>query len=162
MGPPSRAVTFDLEVLLRDASIHEFQAQSGFPRAPYSAWASLVVATWFMLREVELLSLHVGDVLRELGVTSKRIGLRLNKSKTDVEAKGCMRYLACICNDERGRIEICPACQLDQVVQHRRDQGAQDGDPLFIAANGSQPDRKAVIQVWQAICRGHQLRDDLG
>eukprot|EP00971_Amphidinium_carterae_P227178 4506331-Amphidinium_carterae.1 len=90
LGPPSRAVTFDLEALLVDAHVRDFQAQCLMPRAPYSAWASLVVATWFLLREVELLSLHVGDVLREVGVTGKRMGLKLNKSKTDIEAKGCL------------------------------------------------------------------------
>eukprot|EP00971_Amphidinium_carterae_P221301 4393285-Amphidinium_carterae.1 len=162
LGPPSRAVTFDLEVLLKDIQVHEFQMQSAVPRAPCAAWASLVVATWFLLREVELMALHVGDVLREVGLTDKKLGLKLSKSKTDIEAKGCIRFPACICKEERGRVEICPACQLEQVAAMRKEQGAQDSDILFIAANGGPPDKRSVIQVWQDICYKHQLKDDLG
>ena len=57
---------------------------------------TLIAATWFLLRGLEIASARCADLA--LFRAKREARLRLPVSKTDVTAKGCERTHACICN----------------------------------------------------------------
>ena len=111
-------------------------------------WA---VGIHFILREVELATVMLADVSFDLG--ARRVTLMLPVSKTDAQAKGCRRTLACLAPSATEDCEgiMCPYCSTLKAV--RRQMAAtgvdtnmaeadvvplmgQTGDPLKVVDKG--------------------------
>ena len=130
IGPPSRAGEFDLFELL--AKFDEIQASA---TGPVDAADAVVVAVWWLLREIEASALTLKQV-RVLG--DKKIGeLSLGMTKTDIQGIGAKRRHECTCGLQGGRFaRACPVDALDRQLKRRRLAGAGPDDWLFPAADG--------------------------
>ena len=73
-------------------------------RLPYPA-ETVVAASWFLLRGIEIANVTCADVT--FRKERRAVVVRLPVSKTDVEAKGCERTHVCICNPVH--VPGCPA-----------------------------------------------------
>ena len=90
LGGPTRSEAFDLEKVVNHLLLHPIRVGQDGPESPLAA---IVVGTFFMLRELELSAIDVGDVM----FTENTITLSLPVSKVDWQAKGCRRTWNCIC-----------------------------------------------------------------
>ena len=113
LGPPSRAVVFPLSVLAK------------LPAKPKHELGSWPNARILASREVELstLSLSSDEIL--LNEERETVALRLSVSKSDPQAKGCSRTLACCCS--KSGANSCPfhAAKELILIQEKRTQRKQ-------------------------------------
>ncbi|MCP4239085.1 MAG: hypothetical protein GY772_00825 [bacterium] len=116
---------------------------------------SWVVAHAWLLRESELAMLVVSPAVVRLGSQGK-VEICIEMSKTDQEAKGARRELACSCK----RTPWCGPCAVRR--QLRRLEGTfgwklADGGPwrwpLFPNLRGKIPTKKAVVEGWQRLVK---------
>ena len=111
IGPPCKAGIFPVELLSKLPQPPEV-VHGSWPDERRSAWA---LAFAFLLREGELASTVLADV--DLDFSSRMVKLRLSASKTDPQAKGVLRTLACTCN--RGNPVTCAFCAAAHLVTHQ-------------------------------------------
>ena len=95
---------------------------------PVNPSALMLVATLFMLREVEVSAIDITDVT----FTEGSLSLRLPVSKVDWQAKGCTRAWHCVCD----RQLPCPAHVLKEHMQHLQARFGDKVTPLFPTACG--------------------------
>ena len=135
LGGPTRSEAFDLESVVNYLLVMENNvevAQDG-PGSPLTA---IVVGTFFMLRELELSAIDVGDVV----FTENTITLSLPVSKVDWQAKGCRRTWNCIC----GQGYHCPVHILKSF--HMRERVDEHPNEPWIVSNTGGRCSKAGIE----------------
>ena len=117
------------------------------------------VGVWWMLREVELIELHLRSV--KLHVAVRRVEIRLGVIKTDIRGSGCIRAFDCTCSTALVPT-LCPYHVLAYAVQRRLNRGASSEGPLFATPAGTQPTKKATIHAWRDVVPANLLRDGFG
>jgi hypothetical protein len=137
-----------------------WEVQRRITSGPMGAWASLVVATWWMLREVELNHLTCGAVF--VRVDRSMGELRLGATKTDIEGRGKRRCFMCVCGKGDLPACLCPSCVLTDHLATRTAAGAEPEDPLFCTPGGHAPTALGTIMVWQAIAAESPKYSDEG
>ena len=161
LGPPRRAAEIRLAVAAA-AQRGYAPVTPGGPIAPRTSW---LVATFWLLREIELagLRLHSSHVRLSRG----RATLCLPISKTDVGGLGKSRTLKCICHVEAladGRVPghvVCPACLVAHQVRLVSEFAGVSQEcerareiPLFPTLTLCTPDKGAVVASWQRLVAG--------
>ena len=118
-----------------------------YPDFPFGQQRFAIVATWWMLREIEAAQLRICDVIPH---TNGIIGLRFDLQKNDCEGAGETVYLQCICGTER--VEYCPTCALHEqvsMVQRRAGEFSRISEchlPLFPKQSGGILEKKMVVR----------------
>ena len=118
------------------------------------------MASWWLLREVEVAGMRLGDARFETVKGRPRSRTRPPVSETDTGSRGCERTLTCYCAqgmlvDGRYEVEasrVCFACELqrqvDWNVRHtgirRQDPEALD-IPMLPSADGGVPRKEALV-----------------
>lgn len=118
--------------------------EDGAPACGVHAW---IVGTLFVLREVELASLTLGDDCVQLHERSQTVTLKLPVSKNDPSGRGAIRSLGCVCGN--GRNVLCAyhtvsdsaRRQLSFLNMSRDEANGYASLPLF----GQQTDPKAFV-----------------
>ena len=116
----------------------------GGPRHPGRA---CLIASWWLLREVEASNAQIGHL--EFDESRSLVSLRLPNSKTDPQALGTERSHACSCH--RARAELCP---YHLVCAHVRDVQAHFGRRctwLFPSWAGDQPTKRGWAGTFQGV-----------
>ena len=109
LGVARQSAPFDLVAVLRAVQDGSYQPAANAPLG----WSSLLVlATFFMMREVEVAAATVSHVT--LDAAAARVTLRLPVSKSDAGAAGCSRTWGCICSGGA----IRPDCPYHAAVVH--------------------------------------------
>ena len=115
-GPVARAQEIKLDWWLKLEAIFGWdpfseEAEGSAPNGGLRTW---IVATLFLLREVEISTLTIDSACVKFDHKVKVVSLHLSVQKNDPEAKGAWRSLACTC--ESGFSFDCPFhCLLTQV-----------------------------------------------
>jgi hypothetical protein len=117
---------------------------------PKDAWASLCTATWFMLREVELIHLKLSSIV--MHKEKQRVEIKLGATKKDIKGNGCSRFLACTCLNLP--VPLCPFHCIDCVVRMRQTEGATGDSSLFPAKSGEFPSAAGTIETWKKVLDG--------
>ena len=102
LGPPSRATVFPVSSLAKLPEVPVVEL-SAWPFARKLAWT---LAATFLLREVELSTLSLSSEEVKLDEGMGVVTLKLSVSKSDPQAKGCSRSLACCCAKHGSH--LCP------------------------------------------------------
>lgn len=134
LGGPTRSEAFDLEAVVKYLLIMENSVEVT-PDGPQSPLAAIVVGTFFMLRELELSAIDVGDVV----FTENTITLSLPVSKVDWQAKGCRRTWNCIC----GQGYLCPVHILKEFHLRERD-GEHPNEPWIVSNTGGRCSKSGI------------------
>ena len=116
------------------------------PGGPMAPRDTLVLGSWFLMREIEMASAKVGDVT--VAWTAKEFSLTLPCSKSDPRAVGMTRTHGCLC-DQSDNGEEDPTCPFHvgwrQLSLARSCcQGEQSDAPLFPCAGGGIPAKVAM------------------
>ena len=119
LGGPTRSEQFDAEKVIEYLQGNDLDLGLEGPTSPLAA---TVVATFFLLREIELANIDVGDVSFTHG-DQPSVTLYLPVSKVDWQAKGCRRTWACICRQKRP----CPVHLLLEYDKIRRQMDPSSG-----------------------------------
>eukprot|EP00435_Cladocopium_sp_Y103_P027145 s3386_g6.t1 len=126
IGPPVKAEEIPEDVLVKvwnSGSLLEGRAS--WPAMGHEVW---VLATAFLLREVELAGLRMGQTETYLDMAKRCVTLYLPVSKSDPVGKGCRRTLACSCKATRDA--ICPFCAAESLVSNQiMRTGVEPSDP---------------------------------
>ena len=158
-GPTRKASVVDPETIAGRMGKH--MSQEAIKSGPVEASRSLITACWFMLREIELLSLTIASVIIHHALLKAE--LRLGSSKTDIEGKGVSRFFSCTCKGSK-RLSplLCPYHVLKETAEAR--EGANPSDPLFVSASGKKCTAQATINVWRKMLAdiGVESMDDMG
>lgn len=105
---------------------------------------STILASWWLLREIEASHATVDHILVEEEL--KRISWRLPCSKTDWKALGAVRQHSCSC--EFAAPGICPYhCMVD----HLKDIGGGRGDTLFPSEGGAPATKQGWADTFQEL-----------
>ena len=100
IGPPCGAAPLDLHTFpaqLVDNPAAKFTPPDD-PGLPINILALVIMASLFMLREIEVAALRVKDVV--VNTASCTVTLFLAVSKTDPTARGCYRSWGCLCGHD--------------------------------------------------------------
>ena len=155
-GRALRAVVFD--PVTAAAHCPTSLEQHTIRYGPELAWHSLVVGVWWMLREVELIELHLRSV--KLHEAERRVEIRLGVTKTDIRGSGCIRAFDCTCSTALAPT-LCPYHVLAYAVQRRLNRGASSEDPLF-ATPQVMGDSVRTTMEGAAMCDKHcELQDSV-
>ena len=156
LGPPLRAMALDFprfEQLPADVA-------PWAPGGPASPRNALIIAGWWMMREIEVSNLRVSCVQIAQG-RCPVVALTLPASKTDQAGVGVRRTHTCICQNGAPR-PFCPAhCAWDQLLRLRREYAERfNGETLltdmpFFPTTGGAPCSKEGFT--QTIVRAAQL-----
>ena len=159
-GPVRRAAVVRFEDLEELDLQTDWAAQESIKAGPCEPWSAFVVATWWLLRGAELISLKIGQCrVDERG--QRRGEIRLGATKMDIEGKGKRRCFACICGKRIGDAVICPACALGGLIRRRRDQGAGEHDFLLVPPRGEAVSHVGLSTVWKEMLMDAQKTDDV-
>ena len=131
LGGPTRSEAFDLDAVVNHLLMNDIEVAQDGPESPLAA---IVVGTFFLLRELELSAIDVGDV------TDNTITLSLPVSKVDWQAKGCRRTWNCIC----GQGYYCPVHILKDF--HMRERRHEHPNEPWIVSNTGGRCSKAGIE----------------
>jgi len=158
LGAAKKAAEIRLSTIVRMSD----QESAVVRKGPLYAKRSLIVATWWLLREIELagISIHTSHV--EIGEGWSAI--HLPASKTDTGGIGKRRVVSCICSiaalsdgGVAGRA-ICGACavkhQLAFVCEKMKVKPEEDralGIPLFVNRKGQAPTKHANVASWSKL-----------
>lgn len=158
LGPSRRAEAFSLQALHVVQDADQAVTQGG-PAAP-GRFAT--IGTWWLLREIEVSLLRLGQVLDSQGLVT----LDLSATKTDPAGRGMKRAHRCICR-VAAQVELpCPACAARRQFALRRSQGAPDAELLFADQESGAVSKHAAVETLRAllppegpgrIC-GHSMR----
>ena len=134
LGGPTRSESFDLEAVVNHLLVMEnnIEVMNDGPQSPLAA---IVVGTFFMLRELELSAIDVGDVV----FTENTVTLSLPVSKVDWQAKGCRRTWNCIC----GQGYICPVHILKEFHVRERDH-EHPNEPWIVSNTGGRCSKAGI------------------
>ena len=155
-GRSDRAVLFDVEEIART---HAADEESTVSAGPVLAVAALVTACWWMLRAIELINLRIESVL--FHSDTKKVELRLGKTKTDIQGISCRRIFDCVCATALAP-RLCPYHVLHTVSCLRESSVAQPSDPLFAAKRGGFPTHDGTVTAWRRIVGPDATVDDWG
>jgi len=123
LGPPLRAAPFDLD-LTSSASSEEVQPSMDL-KGPVNARDAVLVASWWMLREIELAAATIQQVSFVDGEGVCGTGtIDLPVSKADTQALGKLRSHVCICPSA-----LCPVAALRRLVRSATSDIAVDDTP---------------------------------
>ena len=159
IGPSKRAGELRVSQIAQVEDYLDDEHEEG-PQWPRRAW---LIATFWVLREIELANVRIRDV--ELH-TGGRATLRLPMSKMDQSAQGCDRSIHCCCElevfpdgDVRGS-KVCAACAVRKQLLWRYSHGGLPADHLFCDSRGQAVEKKLAEtrrtgRMRQGI-RGHQ------
>lgn len=160
LGPPRRAAALGLDTLRAQGA----QVQLTVADAPRDIGAFVVVAVWWLLREIEASALVMSSVLvqQSTGVVS----LALGATKNDIRGQGAVRSHRCICQVAPSWAALCPACTLRAQQGRRRREGAEESDPLFPGAAAGVCSKQGTVTVLRSLFRpegagavsGHSMR----
>jgi len=124
LGPPLRAAPFDLEAIA-NAEAEDVQLSVDL-KGPINAKDAVLVASWWMLREIELAAAKLQQVTLSDGNGTCGTGtIDLPVSKADIQALGKLRTHVCICPSP-----LCPVAALRRLVLSSRSAIADDGHRL--------------------------------
>ena len=102
LGVERQSAPFDLAVVLKTIEEGKVCLRDSAP----IGWANFVViATFFMMREIEAAAAQAGHVT--VAEEEQRVSVRLPVSKKDPRAVGCTRSWACLCREGSIRRD-CP------------------------------------------------------
>lgn len=118
IGPPSRAAEVKLMWLARMRGDGLGEAHQPFwPERRKAVW---ILATRFLLREVELGCLSYSSDEVSFDTSERTVTLHLPTSKVDPQARGCRRTLACSCGKaSKTLIHTCAYCAAWELVSFR-------------------------------------------
>ena len=158
-GPVRRAAVVRFEDLEELDLQTDWATQECIKAGPCEPWSAFVVATWWLLRGAELISLKLGQCkIDERG--QLRGEIHLGATKMDIEGKGKRRCFACICGKRVGDTVLCPACALGGLLRRRREQGAGDQDFLLVSPCGDAVSHVGLSTVWKEMLKDAQKKDD--
>ena len=102
------------------------------------AVAAVTVGSWFMLREIEVANIRIGDVAFEAGPGCGSVVLEIPVSKADWRARGCKRRLSC----------TCPAVSPVKAAQilMAKTAGRSAGDAVVTAVAGGAVSKVAMVK----------------
>ena len=115
LGPPSKAEEIPMDVLTkmwRRGGLAD--CRPDWPALRHEVW---VLAVSFLLREVELAGLRMGQSETFLDMNKRCVTLFLPVSKSDPMGRGCKRALACTCGAIRE--PLCPFCATVELVKNQ-------------------------------------------
>ena len=156
MGPDKPKDSFCLELMDDRDNPDEFNAfarrhcyEHGIPEGelPFNYLAIVVLATWFLLRGLEIASAKLQDWTFD--DTRKCLHWDLPISKTDTEGRGATRTHFCSCTSKPSL--VCPYCSAVRHKQQLLDRGCQASDPLFPDMDGNTISKRAVARLAQAV-----------
>ena len=149
VGAPERAMAFGL-VELAHLGRGRKGAHTEGPVNPVAV--GICMALW-LLRGLEAASL-LGE---QASISSKRdyATLNLGPTKSDVRGKGCLRTLACACDDRRMHADnpraLCPVAALEEICRTRCAMGLGGKDPLFPRGSGKATTARGVCSEMAAL-----------
>ena len=115
-------------------------------RGPTHPKAAIVVGAWWLLREIELSVMTLGQVTDN---PAGSVHISLPASKCDAVGDGATRSHVCVCDLAPAAASICPACTVRTQVSARKGELGEhahwQGEPLFPDINGARC-TKAGIQ----------------
>jgi len=137
IGPPRQSADFNFAAVWR--------VQICLPEgAPINFEHAIVLACFFLLREIELAHLQVGHMT--LDYDAKTVTLHLSVSKTDPLALGTYKTWGCVCE---GRMdEPCAfhaACSALETLVTELGEAVGSDTPLFPTAAGEIVSKEAVV-----------------
>ena len=154
LGPPSRSSPFPLLAVSRVIGTNiESAATPASDAGPMHPWPCVVLATWALLREVEVANASLADI--RTSRVDKTLTLLAPASKADISALGSSVTLACVCSAGLG--PVCPVCigraHLSRVaaMYNVTDANELDGKPLFPARNRSWCSKQGMTQAIAAL-----------
>ncbi|CAK0835747.1 unnamed protein product [Prorocentrum cordatum] len=133
LGVARQSAPFDLNAAVK--AVREGSVHLG-PLAPVGRVNFLIVASIFVMREIEAAFAKVGHVT--FNRDERKVSLRLPVSKRDPRAVGCTRTWGCTCASPLSR-ELCPYCAADEQLGMLRDMFGPSFDddlPLFPTRTG--------------------------
>ena len=159
-GPVKRAEVFTMESLLGCIDNEGSVVPDG-PRFPGRVFA---VGTWWLLREVEVSLLRVGQV--ELLKSDTVAVLDLAITKSDPEGRGFRRSHSCVCSAAARCGFSCPTCVVAAQVRLRLSEGAGAEGLLFPNVAGEAASKLSVVKSMRALLTrdgpgeidGHSMR----
>ena len=131
---PSRSEPFDVVDVVKFLMLRSGPLSNTGPVNPL---AMVVCATYFMMRELEVSAIDMGDVT----FTDGSVSINLPVSKVDWSAKGCRRSWSCIC--DKGY--PCPVHILLKHDQDLRSTGKREG-PWFPDRQGRYCTKEGVVE----------------
>jgi len=148
-GPPARASPFPLVSVGKAKELHperfaNLTLAEGSPAHPYQC---AVIATWALLREIEVSNVTLADV--KTSSSHLTFTIMVPASKADVTALGSSITLYCVCHLQLTM--ICPYCvgraHLRHLVSlHGSDPASFGSTPLFPTMTGTWPTKQGVVQ----------------
>ena len=123
---------------------------------PLEPLATLVLGTWFLLREIELAAAKLCDLT--VDVAASQVSLRIPASKTDTAGLGSTRTHRCICGAPCN-LAHCPLraalCVFDSASHLARLHGrSADLFPLFPNHQGRHCTKAAIVATIEAAANG--------
>ncbi|CAE7838251.1 unnamed protein product [Symbiodinium sp. CCMP2592] len=137
LGPAKQAAALPLDKL---AGLDQSRCQ--VPSGPARPVTSTIVASWWLLRELEASRAKVRHITLDFG--AKVAAWLLPSSKTDVAALGATRKHSCSCAVLHP--DLCPFHTLASLVQ-----GKQPEDPVFVDLDGCPPSKHGWADTFQRI-----------
>ena len=135
-GPAKQATEFPFLRLLEPGDSEAPLAHSGpcYPRR------FAIIASWWMLREIEASNL----ILDCISFEDKAAHLRLPTSKVDHTGKGTTRSLCCTCSSLS--LLLCPFHILESQRRWASSKSKEGSSPLFPTLSGVAATKKATVQ----------------
>ena len=143
LGVSRQSAPFDVEAALETVNKCGVQLPPGAP----VGWGNfLVLATFFMMREIEAAAAVAGHL--EINVVTRTVSLKLPDTKADPRAVGCTRSWSCLCRGSELR-QDCPhhsgVAQLGKFGFP-----LPSGLPLFPTTDGEVCTKAAIIKCLEA------------
>jgi hypothetical protein len=169
LGPPKKAG----EIRLREIANLPEQEASLAGSGPMFTKRTWLIASFWMLREIELAGLRVHE--SHIAVGEDWAELCLPMSKTDTGGLGKRRVLKCLCSikdmadGHAAGSTICPVCALKRQltfacgragVSRNEDRALEI--PLFPTATGETASKEATIQAWKAMVSKRPEGEEIG
>ena len=154
MGPPKKANPIPLERL--NELEHGHRAEH--PEGPLWPVRSVTIATWWLLREVEMSSVAQREVTLTPDGTAH---IFLSTSKTDPRALGATRSHKCACGSvpDAPRVlpaSLCPHCAVKEHLDQLKCSGMAAPDaPFFPTQSGKPASKRGVVHTIASLM--HQL-----
>ena len=156
LGPPAQSQPFNLQQVAEIPP--EFDAAIAAEGGPAAPTATVLLASWWMLREIELASASVEQLSfidSDEGCGCARFDLPV--SKADQRALGKVRCHTCICPSK-----LCPVAAARRVHESAvRHSGIAGSAPLLVDRHGKSLQKKDVVSSFQrvAIASGSPASD---
>ena len=154
LGLPKKANPIPLERL------HEFDLgqKAEHPEGPLWPVRSVTIATWWLLREVEMSSVAQREVTLSPDGTAN---IFLSTSKTDPRTLGVTRFHRCACGSVPGPLcvlptSLCPHCAVKEHLDLLTSSGKAAPDAPFLPTQSGQPiSKRGVVHTIASLM--HQL-----